>query len=426
VNLRRRGGTAAVSVLVLFVAALAGCGTDRPPGAGGPSASKLGFTRYRNAVQWPAVDDYVPAGMGLRVLAPLGSCALGIGTYRNGYRDVTANWTGNASCTRLSINPAPGSGSDDRPEGPPSQTGGWTGGGVPGVAAVPWPDGSLLVVGTSVIRRDTQGNYQDLADLKLPQPVGSEGAETADQGQADDAIRVGNRLLISGGEYLNQVESPFLMASDDAGRTVRRVPLPTANGGQPRSPMGPMAADGNQVVAAGAAATNAFDDAPTGSVPIWHSADGGSHWTVTTLDGVPAGTRFNGVLHAGGTWFAVGGYHAGAKRTDMPLMFTSRDGVHWTRTDTKAMGSGAIMAATLDAGGRPVLLGRLTVPSNAHKKLVTFCGMVWLGSGAATGWQRGELDCDDAPGQALLTLSTGRVLIAGNRTLWISGAAKHD
>ncbi|MFI6684216.1 hypothetical protein [Streptomyces sp. NPDC050485] len=39
---------------------------------------------------------------------PQGNCALGVGTYQNGYASVPVNWSGNTDCTRLTLNPVSG------------------------------------------------------------------------------------------------------------------------------------------------------------------------------------------------------------------------------------------------------------------------------------------------------------------------------
>ncbi|KIE23219.1 hypothetical protein LK08_31145, partial [Streptomyces sp. MUSC 125] len=53
-----------------------------------------------------------------------------------------------------------------------------------------------------------------------------------------------------------------------------------------------------------------------------------------------------------------GGYaKAGAFYDSLPLVLTSQDGTHWARTDSSAMGTGEITAATVDLAGHPVLVG---------------------------------------------------------------------
>ncbi|WP_328447838.1 hypothetical protein [Amycolatopsis sp. NBC_00438] len=38
---------------------------------------------------------------------------------------------------------------------------------------------------------------------------------------------------------------------------------------------------------------------------------------------------------------------------------------------------------------------------------------------AGTSWQRGDLGCSGSPVTAAATLADGRVLLAGNRDLWV-------
>ena len=107
-------------LLVLLVAA---CGELAAPSAGGPK-SALGFEVHAGAVQFPADGDWVAANVGLKAVVPVGGCVLGLGNYSNGYREVNANWTGDAGCTTLRIAPAVGSGGG----GPEAAGNGWRGG----------------------------------------------------------------------------------------------------------------------------------------------------------------------------------------------------------------------------------------------------------------------------------------------------------
>ncbi|WP_377273696.1 hypothetical protein [Peterkaempfera sp. SMS 1(5)a] len=235
------------------------------------------------------------------------------------------------------------------------------------------------------------------------------------------AVKVGSRLLIGGGQTVDHVESPYVFASDDAGATVHRVPLPPIDGGQPSTPVGDFGVNAKDVVGFGAAATNAFDFHPTGTIPFWHSVDGGAHWTSGRITGMPPGTRVHSVLYASGNWFAVGGYaRAGAFYDSLPLVLTSQDGTHWIRVDSSAMGTGEITAATVDSSGRPVLVGSTPQPKSKPNAAAVRCGSVWVGNGTTTGWKRGGLGCSEDPPTAAATLADGRVLIAGNRDLWLS------
>ncbi|MCH0560671.1 hypothetical protein [Streptomyces sp. MUM 16J] len=236
----------------------------------------------------------------------------------------------------------------------------------------------------------------------------------------DTAVKVGSRLLIGGGQSIDQVESPYVFASDDAGKTVRRVPLPAIDGRQPSTPVGDFGVNSREVIAFGAAATNAYDFHSTGTIPFWRSADGGVHWTSGSITGMPPGTQVHSVLYASGHWSAMGGYaKAGAFYDSLPLVLTSQDGTHWTRTDSSAMGTGEITAATVDLAGHPVLVGSAppaqVQAEHSHSAVRFRLGRRRDHHGLAT--RRPRLQ--HAP-SAAATLADGRVLIAGNRDLWLS------
>jgi hypothetical protein len=198
------------------------------------------------------------------------------------------------------------------------------------------------------------------------------------------------------------------------------VPLPV-DGLQPSTPVGDFGVNGTEVVAFGAAATNAFDFHSTGTIPVWHSTDSGSHWTSGEIAGMPPGTQMRRVLYASGQWVAVGGYaRAGAFYDSLPLVLTSQDGTHWARMDTSAMGDGEISAAAVDSSGHPVLLGSAARPKSKPETRTVWCGAVWLGDATLSRWKRGGLGCSEDPPSAVAVLSDGRVLITGNRDLWLS------
>lgn len=295
--MRTRGGRlAAVASLAASAAlVLGGCGRINAgdTGTGDTSAAELGFKEYAGAVDYPSVTGphnkgYVAPREGLRQLVPLGDCALGEGTFANGYRYVNVNWTGSDGCTKLSINPKPGA--DDETDVPYSMRSGWPGGGLPGDVVVPWDDGSLIGVGATLTRRAPNGEQFRLATLPLTFNTHPE-QETADDASVNTAVKVGSRLLIGGGQTVDRVESPYVFASDDAGKTVRRVPLPPIDGRQPSTPVGDFGVNGKEVVAFGAAATNAYDFHSTGTIPFWRSADGGVHWTSGEITGMPPAHR---------------------------------------------------------------------------------------------------------------------------------------
>ncbi|MFC1402200.1 MULTISPECIES: hypothetical protein [Streptacidiphilus] len=426
--MRTRGGGLTTMTSLATIAALAlalgGCGsTGTGGGTGDTSATALGFKQYAGAVDYPTMTGphdtgYVAPGEGLRQLVPLGDCALGLGTFANGYHYVNVNWTGSAGCTRLSITPKPTS--DDATDVPGSMRSGWAGGGLTGDVVVPWDDGSLLAVGAAVTRRAANGQQTRLATLPLTFNAHPE-QETADDASVNTAVRVGSRLLIGGGQTIDKTETPYVFASDDAGRTVSRVPLPAVDGLQPSTPVGDFGVNGAEVVAVGAAATNAFDFHSTGTIPFWHSTDSGSHWTSGQIVGMPPGTQVRRVLYASGQWVAVGGYaRAGAVYDSLPLVLTSQDGTHWDRLDTSAMGAGEITAATVDSSGHPVLVGSSVRPKSKPEAPTVWCGAVWFGDPTLSRWKRGGLGCSQDPPGAVALLSDGRILIAGNRDLWLS------
>ncbi|MFJ8388834.1 hypothetical protein ACIQ9Q_30760 [Streptomyces sp. NPDC094438] len=370
-------------------------------------------------MQFPAADNagYVPPGEGLRLLVPQDNCVLGVGTYQNGYESVPVNWSGNADCTRLTLHPDPADSPRNEADVPSSMRHGAPGGGVPAQAVVDWDDGSQTFVSGIVQLRERDGRIRKLADLKLPWAV--KQTDTSDRGQVNSAVRSGSRLLIGGGETVSSVTTPFLYVSEDRGASVHRVTLPGAPGGWSQTTAGPMAADGAQVIVVGSYSSNAFTSAPTGTLLVWHSADGGLHWTATTVNGLPTGTVMTGAFRAGGRWFAVGDISGAPTKPDVPVLLTSQDGVAWTKADTAAMGAGGVVAATVDAQGHPVLVGSLRVPGKNPQAMPTYCGVVWTGDGTPTGWQRGELGCHAQPPAAVTTLANGTVVIAGNKDLWL-------
>ena len=431
-----RGAAAALAGALVVTAS--GCGSITSSGSGGPAgspttgaarddtsgvpAARLGFTVHRNAVQWPSASDYVAPGQGLQLLLPDGACVLGIGTYANGYRNVAANWkpVAGTDCRALRLDPAPGSGGTaDGSDGPPAATGGWNGGGVFGQALLRWTDGSLIAVTDSIARIRPGGTEHQLAGLDLPVRQNPNN-ESEDQGRVHAVARSGNRLLIAGELFLNRVEHPVLWSSDDVGATVQRVALPAPADVFTASPVVGLATDGREVVAVGGIASNYGGHQSGGLLPIWHSADGGAHWSLSTADGIPPGATVVGVIHAHGLWIAYGGtYQAGAP--DQPIVLTSSDARHWQLADARALGRGDVVASTVDRDGRPVLVGSEPIPQGEAKR-PRYCGVLWLPGdpGAGGTWQRGSLGCGAEPPTAATTLADGRVLIAGNRDLWIS------
>ncbi|MFE4862798.1 hypothetical protein [Streptomyces sp. NPDC056670] len=415
----RLAARAGVAVLMVSISA---CGTrtaDSPPGVGGVGAEKLGFERHADSVQWPGTkdEDYVAPGEGLQLLARQGNCVLGIGTYANGYEYVPVNWSGNADCTKLALHPDPAGSSKDESGVPNSMRHGVPGGGIPAQAVVEWGDGSQFFASSVVRVRERDGRVRQLADLKLPWAL--KESDTSDRGTVSSAVRSGNRLLIGGSETVSGATGPFLYASDDRGATVHRVTLPAETVSGSRSPVGPMAADGPEVIAVGSYSSNAFTQEATGTLVIWHSSDSGGHWAKTIVNGMPTGTRMHAAFRAAGRWFAVGDISGAPTKPNVPVLLTSPDGVAWTKADTTAMGAGGVVSATVDAQGHPVMVGSLRVPGKLPQNPAKYCGAVWTGDGTPSGWQRGELGCHSQPPAAVTTLANGTVVIAGNSDLWL-------
>ncbi|OXM70559.1 hypothetical protein CF165_05725 [Amycolatopsis vastitatis] len=267
---------------LLLVLLVAGCGQAPAASADGPK-SALGFTAHAGAVQFPADGDWVASNVGLKKLVPVGGCVLGLGNYSNGYRNVTANWTGDAACSALKIDPAPGSG------GPgPEVVGagnGWRGGGLPAVGAVPAPDGSVLGVSTKFTRRDADGTVTELAELR---------------GQRDPGAlaRSGGNLVAVGTAFLDaQTTRPVAWVSDDEGKTERTVVMPVVPGVDGANGPWSVAANGAELLAAGYSNPR---------LQIWASHDGGGSWTVSELSTPSDQTLVYGILPVAGQWLLYG------------------------------------------------------------------------------------------------------------------------
>ncbi|WP_143234427.1 WD40/YVTN/BNR-like repeat-containing protein [Paractinoplanes atraurantiacus] len=375
-------------------------------GLGTVPASDLGFERHAGAVDWPASSDWVPPGSGLRALVPLSSCVLALGDYQNGYRAVTANWTGGPACDRLRLDPAPSAPRDsgERPDG-------WAGGGVSADAVIVEPGGAILAASSSGLARYRGGKREELARADLSK-AGFEG-----QGSRS---RVGGMVRTSSGRIIINADlvdtagpPPAVLVSDDGGRSMHRVDLPAPAGPHPpsRQLLAVLAADGDTVVAIG------YGWQHPGA---WRSTDGGRTWSVSAIDGLPEQLILTRVVHSGGRWTAFGGVDRTEKRSqDTTYVLTSTDGLHWKPGPTAGMGAGRITDVTVDASGTLVATGVID-DSRPHVEGVRddYCGVVWLGDGTHP-WRRGELGCGDAPPQAVTTLRDGRVLIAGNRDLWL-------
>ncbi|MEV4058353.1 hypothetical protein AB0J55_44710 [Amycolatopsis sp. NPDC049688] len=372
-------------VLVLLVAA---CGQPAAAPADGPK-SALGFEAHAGAVQFPSDSDWVPDNVGLKALVPVNGCVLGLGTFANGYRDVTANWTGDAGCTTLRFSPSPGRGGP----GPEAAGNGWRGGGLPGVAAVPGPDGSVLGVHAKFARRDADGTVTELGELR---------------GQRDPRAlaRSGGTLVATGTAFLDgRTTRPVAWLSDDEGKTERTVVMPVAAGAEGADGPWSVVAAGPELLAAGFSNPH---------LQIWASHDGGGSWTVSELPTPPDQTLVSGILPVGGQWLLYGEVSDG--RSQKPFVRLGKPGA-WSTVEVP--GPGAVVGGTLDAHGHPVLAVRNREPFR-DKQNTRYCSAVLAREGQA--WQRGELGCGESPVRAATTLADGRVLIAGNRDLWLRPA----
>jgi hypothetical protein len=377
-------------VPLLLVLLVAGCGQApaASPGNGDGPKNALGFTAHAGAVQFPADDGWVASNVGLKKLVPVGGCVLGLGNFSNGYREVTANWTGDADCTKLKIDPAPGSG------GPGPEVvragNGWRGGGLPAVGAVPGPDGSVLGVYTKFTRRDADGTLTELAELR---------------GQRDPRAlaRSGGNLVAVGTAFLDgQTTRPVAWVSDDEGKTERTVVMPVVPGIDGANGPWSVAANGAELLVAGYSNPR---------LQIWASHDGGGSWTVSELSTPSDQTLVYGILPAGGQWLLYGEVSNGFSQK--PFVVTGKPGA-WSTVD--APGPGGIVAGTLDAHGNPVLAGRTFEPQRPNENTRS-CSSVLVRDGQR--WQRGELGCGESPVHAAATLADGRVMLAGNRDLWL-------
>jgi len=383
--------------------ALGACGSK---GESGTPAERLGFDRHADAVLFPASSDWVPGGTGLRQLVPLQGCVLGIGSYANGFRTVGANWAGADDCTRLVLSPSPGAENGAQRDLPQSKGSGWSGGGLSGNSAVVMDDGSLIAVGSRFLRRDPAGEVHQLAEFTLPPRA--ENSEGTGSPAVRALTRVGGRLLAAGTGVVDGRAAAVVWESDDAGATVRQIPLPTAPGLPADDYPWIMTSDGDSVLATSFSAGRV--------IRTWVSADGGRTWTASATPSTEDQWIVHSLVRQGGEWLILGTV-TNPKGPDTPLVLSSTDGVRWTRGDTSTMGAGGIVASTRDHEGGLVLVGQIDQVTGDPNTRPEYCGVVWVRKDL--GWDRGELGCDESPPTAAITLADGRVLIAGNRHLWI-------
>jgi hypothetical protein len=360
--------------VVLLALAVAGCG--------GPTQSTpppADFVRHANAVQSGRWDGQPSASQGISHLVPFGECALGIGSYTDGHRKFGVNWTGDAGCTSFTL-----------PAGQPSP------GGLAATAAVAMPDGSVVGANTVLQRRNPDGSVTALADLHLRAP--DSRTDAGYLGVATSIVRSGDRLVIGGGQTVDDKSTPLMWTSGDGGRTVAPAQLPPANG-----LVGPMAAYDNTVVAVEQIA----EDSQLG---VWRSVDGGRSWQLAEL--ATGGTRpiITNVLRTAHGWLIVGNGED-KDPAGRPFLATSSDGVAWQPVDTSKMSAGQVVDATVTKSDEVVLVG--SAPTSGSQ---FGCGVAWIG--AVGSMRRVDLGCDE-PVKATTTLADGRVIVVGTSSVWV-------
>ncbi|RSN47486.1 hypothetical protein DMC64_09445 [Amycolatopsis sp. WAC 04197] len=185
---------------------------------------------------------------------------------------------------------------------------------------------------------------------------------------------------------------PIAWVSGDGG--TREIVLPQDRPGH-WAPTA-IAADGDRVLVTAALG---------GDVRVWASGDAGATWTVSQVLVRASDVWFSTALRAGGKWLLAGGSAAGA------LVLTGEPGA-W---ELAPLGDGRILGGTVGKAGEPVLFGD-RVEWNRGKTSNRSCSVVWVGQG---GWQRGELGCPAGRLIAAMTLDDGRVVLKGDRALWV-------
>ena len=373
-------------MFVVLALAVAGCTSPVQP------AAPAEFVRYANAVQSSRYDGTQSASTGITHLMPFGKCAIGVGVFANGYRNVGANWTGNADCTSFTLPEHRPASSGDRL---PSQ-GGWDGSGLAATSVVALPDGSLVGASSEVQRLNPDGTVTALADLHLP--MRDPKQETGDTGEARSIVRSGDRLVIGGGHVVSDKASPLIWTSDDGGKTVTPAQVPPVNGY-----VGPMAASGSTIVAVEQTAEN-------DQLGIWRSADGGSSWQLTEFSAGAASPMITNLFRTEHGWLIVGTGGDDRAHAYRPFLASSPDGVTWKVIDTSTAAAGRVIDATVTKSGDLVLVGE--GPSSGG----TECGVLW--TGAADSLRHVDLGCDDSP-RATATLADGRVIVVGAKDLWV-------
>ncbi|MFC0429629.1 hypothetical protein [Kutzneria buriramensis] len=365
-----RGRNYAIALLAL---ALAGCGHAAQSA---PTRAHGDFVKHPDSVQAGSFDgDTTTYGIGINVLVPTGTCAIGIGTYKTGYDTIGDNWNGSADCTSFKL-------PDHAPTGTslaPNPT-----------SAIGQPGGSVIVGAATVQRLDPDGTVTSLADLGL----GSTGKVTA-------LAQTGNRLLIAGSQN-NGYPAPKLWTSTDGGKTATPVQLPATKGD-----VGALAANDGTVVAVEAAAEKNTDGSR--QLGVWRSLDGGQNWQLTKFATGQSEVTPTGVLHTTGGWLIFGNTSDGQQTGT--FLATSSDGAAWKVVDASFLGGGVVTGVTGTDVNDLVFTGQTTIAVGQQA-----CGLAW--TGALGSMTRVDLGCDDVP-KAVTTLSDGRVVVVGGTAVWV-------
>lgn len=423
----------AVGVVALIAGAT--LAITRPWESTGLTPEQAGFTHYANAVDFPSADpDWIPQGQGLRQLVPDGTCALAVGGYEGGSGDSAAFWTPTPDCHHLSL----GSRIDDpSPDGPPN---GSHGGGPAVSAATRAKDGTVYAVGKIEVgndyyassgfvdRRTPDGRVTRTAELDAPENANKYWQDEQGFVVFETVAMVGDRLLVGGARSEPKIDSrPRLWQSTDGGKTLTEVALPAISdtwGG-----IDQIAVHGDTVLAVG---VGGLDGAKTAQLVSWRSGDAGKTWSRVLAPAPGANFGISGLAYGNDQWFASG--YVQGNGQPRPIVLSSQDLRHWDLTWLPEQGGGGqATGVTVDGTGTPIVVGYTGVPrpaatgdeSEADKEQAAeqadiSCGVIWLVSPPAT-WADYGTGCKGQPPAAVTTLTDGRVLVAGNRDLWIRG-----
>lgn len=348
------------------------------------ASSGAGFVRYADAVQF--AED----GLGPVQLVPFRDCVLGIRGLNN---NSGLAWTGEHDCTRLVLSPerrSPGYGE--------------SGTALDASSAVAMDDGSIIGANEYLQRRDPGGAVW--LGARLPDHM----MLTA---------KAGHRFLVAGAAAPDDSWGAFVWRSSDGGATAEAVRLPQPPGTEPNSAQisfpALMAADGNEALVIGKPRW-----VTSGQPQVWHSADGGTTWTLSVAGDVTSAVK---LLRSAGRWVLLGGVHSGGwpQTTSRATVYTSVDGRRWTQESSAGFGAGAVIDATVDRNGELVIIGQTEGPQDKGYHPTYYCTVLWAGPVGGP-VDRRELGCGPhEPYPAMATLADGRVVIALGRDLLVRG-----